>query len=216
MRKRLVIALLAVIATVGALAQVPPSISGGGEGFPYYYNSSTEVCLSAAEFAAALMPAEVRAQFAGVVVCPEPEVPPVDTGWWGLIKEWLNGKILYETTGPKLTKILAVLAGFVAGVQALKKLMGSLGKLGWLLKLIPGLSAVFTFLAHGIGPIILNAALTGGVMLRVAFEDGRLTGGEMLGVLTAILGADFLYRIVYDWLKLIPRNTGGTAGNAPA
>jgi hypothetical protein len=128
------------------------------------------------------------------VDCPAP--PETVPAWWAAIKEWLSGKILYEATPDMLVKILGILASFLAIVQGIKKFLESAAKWSWLLKLIPNAGPVLDWVAHGWGPVVINGLITGGTMLVAAMQDGKLTGGELLGILAAVLGTDLLYKLV--------------------
>ena len=122
---------------------------------------------------------------------------PVETepSWWDAVLAWADGKVLYNPDANTIAKILAWLASLTAVVQAIKKLIEGSGKWAWLLKLIPQWAKIADFLAHGWGPVALNAILTGGVMLTAALQSGGLTAGEVLRILIAIVGTDLLYKL---------------------
>lgn len=126
--------------------------------------------------------------------------PPADGGFWGLIKAWADKVTLWKGDVGSVAKIIAMLFSFLGIVQALKKLLENAAKWEWLLKLIPQLAVVFSFLAHGIGPIILNALITGGTMLIAALQDGALSLGEVLAVVVAVVGVDLFYRLIRKYL----------------
>jgi len=123
-------------------------------------------------------------------------------GWWDAILAWADGKVIYSPDGPQLAKILAILASFVAIVQAIKKFIEGSGKWQWLLKLIPGWAKIAAALTSTWVPMVLNALVTGGVMLTAAFQTPGLTAGEVLRIILAIVGTDLLYRLIRDWLPL--------------
>lgn len=131
---------------------------------------------------------------------PTPTPPPGDGGLWGLITEWASKFTIWKGDAGSVAKIIAVLMTFLGVIQALKKMLESAAKWEWLLKLIPQLAVVFNFLAHGIGPMILNAAVTGGTMLIAAVQDGALSAGEVIAILVAVLGVDLIYRFIRKYL----------------
>ena len=124
----------------------------------------------------------------------------MDATLWQLIMDWLSGITVLTLSPEKLAVWIAAITGFVGAVQGIKKILENLAKWEWLLKLVPPLAKVFAWLAHGIGPVILNAMLTGGTMLLAAISDGTLTGGEALNILLAVFGADLIYRALRAWV----------------
>lgn len=127
-------------------------------------------------------------------------VPPVPGGWWDLVKAYADKVSIWKGDAASVARILALLASFLAIIQGIKKLLENAAKWEWLLKLVPQLAVVFAFLAHGIGPIILNALITGGTLATAAIQDGTLTLGEVLAILLAVGGVDVLYRLVRKYL----------------
>jgi len=107
----------------------------------------------------------------------------------------------FDTHGIKfsaktLAKLLAFLAGLVTGIQFLKKVLENLSKWEWLVKMIPPLATVFAFFSSGLGPIILNFALTLATLLPAALTDGLLSITEIASLVGVVLGNDLLYRII--------------------
>lgn len=127
-------------------------------------------------------------------------VPPVPGGWWDLVKAYADKVSIWHGDAASVARLLALLASFLGIVQAFKKGLESLAKWEWLLKVIPQLAVVFAFFAHGVGPIILNALITGGTLLTAAVQDGALSLGEVLAILLAVGGVDVLYRLVRKYL----------------
>jgi hypothetical protein len=122
-----------------------------------------------------------------------------------LLREWLQTVTVVQ--GPFLLKTIGILTTLVAITQGVKKGAESLYKAGWLLKLIPGASGLVESVTSGYGPRILNALITFGTLGLVVAQDGTLTGGEAMDVVTAILaglgiviGNEGLYRILRNWL----------------
>ncbi len=136
---------------------------------------------------------------------PPPPPPPEGGGLWDLIKAWADRFVIWHGDAASVGRILAVLATFMGVVQGLKKILESATKWEWLVNLIPQLSVVLNFLAHGIGPIIINALVTGGTLLTAAVADGSLTAGELLAIVGAVVGTDVLYRLVRG--LLFPHST---------
>lgn len=131
-----------------------------------------------------------------VVPTPTPAAPPDAGGWWELVKAWADKFVIWQWDAASLAKILALLASFMGIVQTVKKLLETASKWEWLLKLVPGLATVFDWMAHGIGPLILNGLITGGTLLGAAIADGALTAGELIAIVGAVVGTDVLYRLV--------------------
>jgi hypothetical protein len=131
---------------------------------------------------------------------PTPTPPPDEGGLWGLIQEWANKFTIWKGDAGSVAKMIAVLMSFLGIVQAIKKLLENAAKWEWILKLVPQLAIVFKFFAHGIGPIVLNAAVTGGTMLIAALQDGALTAGEVIAVLGGVVGVDLIYRFIRKYL----------------
>jgi hypothetical protein len=133
-------------------------------------------------------------------VVPTPVPPPEEGGLWALIKAWADRFTIWKGDTASVAHILAVLATFLGVIQTLKKVLENAAKWQWVLKLIPQLAVVFNFLAHGIGPMILNALVTGGTLLTLAVQDGAVTAGEMLGIFGAVVGVDLFYRFIRKFL----------------
>jgi hypothetical protein len=136
-----------------------------------------------------------------VVPTPVPTpVPPEVGGWWDLIKSYADKFVIWKGDAASVARILAMLLSFLGIVQAFKKGLESAAKWAWLVKLIPGIGGVLNFFAHGWGPMILNALITGGTLAVAAFQDGVVTAGEVLLVVSGVVGVDLLYRAIRGWL----------------
>jgi hypothetical protein len=143
---------------------------------------------------------------AGWVESAGPCVPgETEPGWWDAVLSWADGQVIYNPGGVELAKILGILASFVAIVQAVKKFIESSGKWKWLLGLIPGWAKIAAALSSTWVPMVLNALITGGVMLTAALQSPGLTLGEVLRIVIAIVGTDLLYRLIRDWLPIFPK-----------
>lgn len=126
--------------------------------------------------------------------------PPESTGWWDLVKSYADKFVIWKGDAASIARILALLASFLALVQGLKKLLENAAKWAWLVKLIPGVGSVLAFFAHGWGPMVLNALITGGTLCVAAFQDGTFTAGEALAIVGAVVGVDVLYKLIRGWL----------------
>ena len=119
--------------------------------------------------------------FAAVTACPTappvatPTPTPVPTPEPGLldkVKLTLNSKLVL--------KLLGFFASMVIFVQTVKKVLEKIKDWEWLLKMVPQLGVVISFLTHGIGPIILNAALTFAVGAPAVLADNVVTLREII------------------------------------
>lgn len=118
-----------------------------------------------------------------------------EPGWWETLLEWADGQVLYTPSADKIAMLLGWIGGFLGVVQLLKKASEGSGPLGWLFKLaLP--KAARDWLAHGVGPVVLNACITGGTMLYAAIQSPGLTAGEILRILIAVLGVDLVYKFL--------------------
>lgn len=131
-----------------------------------------------------------------VVPTPVP-TPAPDPSFLDKIKIVLNQGLVL--------KLLGFFTSMVVFIQALKKALEAIAKWEWLLKLIPQLGVVISFLAHGVGPIILNALLTLAVSAPVVLTDGVVTLREIITLIGLVIGNDVIYRAVRDWLGIFPK-----------
>jgi len=107
---------------------------------------------------------------------------------------WMDG-IAIRLSETRLASILALLLAMAGTIQLIKQNLGAIAKWGWLLKLFPPAAAVLKFLSEGIGPVILNVAMTLTVVLppliadrSFSLGDALVLGGMFVGNIAAFVG----------------------------
>lgn len=141
------------------------------------YNEATNKCAAAVEG-----------------ICPEGSVMLAECPAGSEEPSWLDS-VGIKLSESKVAKIIALLISLAAGVQLLKKVLADISKWDWLLRLAPPVANLVKFFSEGLGPLILNAALTITVVLPPLLSDGIFSigdaltlGGVFFGNIAAFMG----------------------------
>lgn len=180
-----------------AQAECPPATLG------FCYNEATAACGPSSIFGGTC-----PADFVAVAACPTappaatpvPTVVPTPTP-----KPALLDRIKITLSSKLVLKLLGFFALMVTFIQAVKKILEKVKDWEWLLKMVPQLGIVINFLAHGIGPIVLNALLTFAVGAPAVLADSVVTLGEVITLIGLVVGNDVFYRMIRDWLGIFPK-----------
>lgn len=169
----------------------------------YCYNEATAACGPSSIFGGTC-----PADFVAVAACPT--APPVATPVPTVVptptpKPALLDRIKITLSSKLVLKLVGFFALMVTFIQAIKKVLEKVKDWEWLIRMIPSLGVVINFLAHGIGPIVLNALLTLAVSAPAVLADSVVTLGEVITLIGLVVGNDVFYRLIRDWLGIFPK-----------
>ena len=201
MRAKLTLAVMLLVLVIPAMSQETPPASAccqntvTGQVLPRMMHTCAELGAGWVDSAAPCVPVET------------------EPSWWDALVSWADGQVIYHPDAGTAAKILAWLVAFMGVVQTLKKAMEGSGPLAWLLKLLP--KNIREFLAHNLGPVVLNVIITGSTLLIAAFKsaDG-VTVGALLRIVAAVGGVDLVYKLLrgfslfgFSFSGLFPKTT---------